>query len=61
MTAAVRECFDDAELLALIEQRMTQPARELAFAHLDVCKACLELVAAVLRTLDDHSVREHAR
>lgn len=48
----MRACLDDAELLALIEQRMTQAARELAFVHLDACRACLELVAALLAGLD---------
>jgi hypothetical protein len=55
------ECLSDAELLALIQQRMTQAARQLAFGHLDACKACLELVAAVLRSLDENSLRQRAR
>lgn len=48
----VRRCLDDAELLALIEHQMTQTARELAFVHVDACVACLELVAALLRSFE---------
>lgn len=43
-----RDCLDDAELLALLEQRMTRTARELAFVHIDACLACLQLLAALV-------------
>ena len=49
----VMKCLDDAELLALVEQRMSRTARELAFVHLEACRMCLELVTAVLRSLDE--------
>lgn len=49
-------CLDDAALLALIECRMTAAARDLAFVHVDACRMCLELVAALLRTLDEKTM-----
>lgn len=54
-------CLDDAELLALIECRMTVAARDLAFAHVDACRTCLELVAALLRSLDEKTMVEPER
>jgi hypothetical protein len=51
------KCLDDAELLALVEQRLTRTAREMAFVHLDACRMCLELVSAVLRSLDEGVTR----
>ena len=43
-------------LLALIEQRMTRAAREMAFVHLDACRMCLDLLTAVLRSLDEKTM-----
>jgi len=54
------DCLDDTELLALIEQRMNRTARELAFVHLDACRLCLELVTAVLRSLDETTATRRA-
>ena len=45
----VTRCLDDLELLALIERRLTHAARDVAFVHIDACRACLELVTELLR------------
>lgn len=45
-------CLDDVTVLALIEQRLAGAARELACGHLEACRACLELVAALLRCVE---------
>lgn len=44
-----RMCLDDVEALALVEHRLTQTARQLAFVHIDACLACLELVVELVR------------
>lgn len=43
----LRPCLDDHELLALLEARLSLAARAAALGHLDLCHACLQIVAAL--------------
>ncbi len=46
-------CLDDAEILELIEGRLTPETRALASTHLDECDECRALVADATRTFLD--------
>src|SRR5438045_3066639 len=44
-------CFDDDEVLALVERRLPLERAAAANQHLDSCDACLALVAEMARAL----------
>jgi len=45
-------CLDDVQLLALVETRLASALRDDLLAHLDACRACLELLAQLVATLE---------
>jgi hypothetical protein len=51
--AARTPCFDDAELLAFVEQSLPAERQAALLAHVDECTACRELVAHLAATEPD--------